>query len=418
MNRYVIAALVLVSSAAACTEASQNTSTSTPTTMPEQGMSTTVAPTTTSVARSTTTIEIVSPLPEPTGDVIASGDGWDLTDVEFAALVEFAATTMQQSFIAPVAVELLGPRGVTDLRGDVEYISASQWDVMRALRLVGDDDSLEAVNEIRQERVRGTCCAVVDGVITVQVEDTGSEPLSSYVIVHELVHALLTQNPPSGVLPDTAFDEPVDVVSGASEGVPQWVAIRYHDSLATTEQEAIADDLPIIRPADLEAGLPPAAAELLTFGYIQGPRLVDGVDAAGVDRPYDQVVDRFPGSSEQVLFPDAYLAEENPLEPTVPTVPTGSVESGAGRLGTQYLKMLAASVVREEAALELVRPWGGDAYVLWNEDDGVCLSVDVTMDDPSTAASLASVLIEWSESQSEAAVASDGTSISITSCSD
>ena len=225
------------------------------------------------------------------------------------------------------------------------------------------------VNEIRQERVRGTCCATVDDVITVQVEDTGSEALTSYVIVHELVHALLTQNPPSGVLPDTAFDEPVDVPSSASEGVPQWVAIRYLASLSAAEQEAIAGDLPIIRPADLEAGIPPAAAELLTFGYSRGPVLVDGVSAAGIDRPYDEVMDRFPGSSEQVLFPDAYLAEEMPADVPKPVLPAGAAELSSGTLGSLYLMMIASSVVGEETALELVRPWAGDSYVLWNEDD-------------------------------------------------
>jgi hypothetical protein len=241
-------------------------------------------------------VEIVSPLPPPTGAVVATGEGWELTDQEFSDLVDFAAVSMQQSFPEPVAVEVLGLNGVTDLgEPGLEYITPLQWDLIRALGLVSDDQSsLEEVNELRRQRVRGTCCIPAEEGLTVQVEDTGSEELTKLVIVHELVHALLTQSPPQGIVPNEAFDEPVDVVTAAAEGVPQWVALRYHASLTAAEQDDMADELPIIRDVDLESGIPDAAVELLTFGYTRGPHLVDGVGAAGVSRPYDQVVDRFP----------------------------------------------------------------------------------------------------------------------------
>jgi hypothetical protein len=357
-------------------------------------------------------------MPPATGAVIATGAGWELTDEEFAALVDFSASAMQRSFVAPVAVELMGPSGVSDLREGLEYITPTQWEVMRALGLVRDQDSLELVNEIRNERVRGTCCATTDGVITVQVEDTGFESLTSYVIVHELVHALLTQSPPQGVLPDSAFDEPVDVVAGASEGVPQWVAVGYHETLTPAEQEAISGELPIIREADLEAGVPDAAAELLTFGYVRGPDLVDGVGEAGVERPYDAVLDRFPGTSEQVLFPDAYVEEESPTAPVeLPAVPSGSLETGAGRLGSLLLMLTIEPLVGEVAASQLVRPWAGDAYVLWSDGDRACIAVELAMDDANSTEALANVLADWAVGRPSASLESDGTSIGLSSCS-
>ncbi len=407
--------LALAFLVAACTS-SGGTATTAGASPAEEGPTTSAAAATIS-GFPTTTVEIISPLPPPTGAVIATGAGWELTDEEFAVLVDFAATAMQQSFAAPVTVDVMGPTGVTDLSEGVEYIAPSQWEVLRALRLVGAEDSLQKVNEIRQDRVRGTCCAARDGVITVRVEDTGYEALTSYVIVHELVHALLTMNPPRGVLPDTVFDEPVDVASGASEGVPQWVAVRYHDSLSAGDQQAISADIPIIRSEDLEAGVPEVAAELLTFGYVRGPELVDGLTAAGIERPYDEVVDRFPGTSEQVLFPDAYILDEVPVEPTMPAVPTGFQEAGAGRLGALYLTMLASTQVGEEGALELVRPWAGDTYVLWDEGDRVCLAAEVIMDDTTSGEALAVVLSDWAGAIQSASVEAEGASISIRSCS-
>ena len=43
--------------------------------------STTTPPATSSTAGTTTTIEIVSPLAPPTGEVIATGDGWEMAQL-------------------------------------------------------------------------------------------------------------------------------------------------------------------------------------------------------------------------------------------------------------------------------------------------------------------------------------------------
>ena len=348
----IAAALTLL--LASCTASGQDDPTTTGQSVATTEVtSTTTAPTTTTPPATTTTVEIVSPLDPPTGEVIATGEVWELTDMEFAGLVDFAAHAMQQSFPEPVGVEVLGLSGITDTTPTgFEFISPVQWDLMRALGLVSDDDSLADVNEVRRQRLRGTCCIPDDGALNVHVEDAGSEELTNLVIVHELVHALLTQSPPQGVVPNEAFDEPVDVVSGAAEGVPQWVAMRYHASLSDAERAAMAEELPIIRFIDLAGGVPLAAAELLAFGYVWGPALVDGLFAAGVSRPYDQVVDRFPATSEQVMFPATYVEAEIPVVVPPPELPSGTVATASGRLGSLFLMMVAKTVVDEEAAVE------------------------------------------------------------------
>jgi hypothetical protein len=325
---------------------------------------------------------------------------------------------MQRPFPDPVGLEVVGISGITDdTAPGFEFITPAQWELLRALGLVTGADSLAEVNEIRRQRLRGTCCRPDGDALVVEVEDAGSEELTNVVIVHELVHALLTQSPPQGVVPNEAFDEPVDVVSGAAEGVPQWVAMRYHASLTDAERDAMAGELPIIRSTDLDAGVPPAAAELLEFGYVRGPSLIDGISAAGVERPYDQVVDRFPATSEQVLFPAAYVEAELPVMVSPPGLPSGVVEAGAGRLGSLVLMLVAKTVVDEATALELVRPWGGDSYLQWSDGDESCVGVDVTMDDEPSAKALSDVLQTWAAAQSDAAVDVGGATISLRSCS-
>ena len=410
----VALALVLF---ACTTSSSATTSTSAPRVATSEASSTTDPPVTSSTA-ATTTIEIVSPLPPPTGDVIATGEGWELTDVEFAELVDFTARAMQRSFPDPVAVEVLGPSGITDATATgFEFLTNAQWELLRALGLVTNGHSLEVVNETRRQRLRGTCCTQDGDLLIVQVEDAGSEELTKVVIVHELVHALLTQSPPQGVVPSEAFDEPADVVSGAAEGVPQWMATRYHAALTVAEQEAMAEELPIIRSVDLAAGVPPAAAELLGFGYVRGPALIDGITAAGVERPHDKVVDRFPATSEQVLFPAAYVEAELPVTVSPPRLPSGVAGMVSGRLGSLYLMMMAKTVVDEATALELVRAWAGDSYVQWSEGSQSCLAVEIAIDDEPSAVALSDLLQTWARERVDATVDVAGSSVSVGSCS-
>ena len=415
--RLSVVALVLVLTA--CTASDDvTTSTSDPLVTTSQASSTTTPPVPASTEATTTTIEIVSPLRPPTGEVIATGEGWELTDVEFAELVDFTARAMQRSFPDPVAVEVLGTSGITDATATgFEFLTNEQWELLRALGLVTNDHSLDVVNEIRRERLRGTCCTEDGDLLIVQVEDAGSEELTKVVIVHELVHALLTQSPPQGVVPSEAFDEPADVVSSAAEGVPQWVAMRYHAALTVAEQEAMAEELPIIRSVDLAAGVPPAAAELLGFGYVRGPVLIDGITAAGVERPYDKVVDRFPASSEQVLFPAAYVEAELPVPVSPPGLPSGVAGTASGRLGSLYLMMMAKTVVDETTALELVRAWAGDSYVQWSEGSKSCLALEIAMDDGPAAVALSDVLQTWAGERVDATVDVAGSSVSVGSCS-
>ncbi len=136
-----------------------------------------------------------------------------------------------------------------------------------------------------------------------------------------------------------------------------------------------------------------------------------------MSRPYDQVVDRFPGTSEQVLFADAYLTEELPEVVLPPVAPSGVVTKASGRLGSVYLMMLAKTVVEEDDALALVRPWSGDSYVQWTDGDRACAAVDVLMDDEASAAAVADVLQTWAAAETESTVKVDGASISVVSCS-
>jgi len=63
-----------------------------------------------------------------------------------------------------------------------------------------------------------------------------------------------------------------------------------------------------------------------------------------------------------------------------------------GTIGSFVLKLAIEREVGESAALDLVRSWAGDAYVLSRLDEAVCITAEIVMDEPAAAAGLASAI--------------------------
>ena len=74
-------------------------------------------------------------------------------------------------------------------------------------------------------------------------------------------------------------------------------------------------------------------------------------------------------------------------------------------------------LVGEVAALQLLRPWAGDAFVLWSDEDRACIGVELAMDDANSTEALANVLADWAVGRPSASLEADGTSIGLSSCS-
>ncbi|HEY7513682.1 MAG TPA: hypothetical protein VIC87_04365, partial [Vicinamibacteria bacterium] len=72
--------------------------------------------------------------------------------------------------------------------------------------------------------------------------------------------------------------------------------------------------------------------------------------------------DRRPRSTEQVLHPAKYIADEAPLPVQVGTVKVAGRVINEGVLG----EMLAGTLLGEAAGRERATGWGGDAFRVWD----------------------------------------------------
>ena len=188
--------------------------------------------------------------------------------------------------------------------------------------------------------------------------------LTEFVLAHELDHAL----------EDQAFGLPSAIVSNDDRALAESALIEGSATALMAEYavEHIGAAELLNESAAIEGGtedLPPIALAQVNFSYFGGQRFVDELKTAAgggwdlVDFAYQR---RLPASTEQILHPEKYLDDEQPLPVS------GPPEAGAG------WKQVDAGVVGEFATREILRQdaekvgadaaaagWGGDRYRLW-----------------------------------------------------
>lgn len=368
---------------------------------------TTTAPTTAPATTAPPTTE-----PDTTPVVIDAGE-WQITEAEIAALHEFVEQTHELEFAAPVEVTTLEDIG-RDFAIGFEPIEEPEWVLMRAFRLVPDDLSRFGANQIRLDRIRGVCCdRSDDGAISVAVEVQSSEAATAVIIVHELVHALHRQT--LRELGGEPTSERPFPWAAATEGVPQFVAFAYVQSLPEAERQAVAADLPIITD-ELAVDAGPGPTDFLNFVYGTGPTFTASiVDELGVDGLLE-LMRNPPLSNEQVLFPQTYLDGEVPIDVDPPVVADGAEILHEGRLGLAMLSF--ALDLDDPEDLSPLQGWSGDRYVSYRFDGQLCVTANVVMDSPTDALGLEAELQARLGDDGPAGlrVSVEGTMLTLTSC--
>jgi len=259
-----------------------------------------------------------------------------------------------------------------------EAFESNEWWLLRALGFADSQVDRDVANQVRRDRIRGLCCRFNDGTqVVVEVEATKLE--TEAIVVHELTHALHTQHP--DLFENTRYDtdETPKPFAASTEGIPQFVTFAYLDQALPEDLAVVVPELPIIR-TDMIPLIGPGPARHLNFAYATGPAFVKAVvDARGIEGLSDLLASP-PTSTEQVLFPDKYLAGELAVDMPTPAAPPGVTVVASGRIGAAMLMFLLVDEVGENAALQLVEPWAGDQFVIYEVDGNVCMLATIALD--------------------------------------
>lgn len=299
--------------------------------------------------------------------------------------IDFVAATRGRDFVRDPVVVTLGDaafveRVLTDLESGfvddpeaVEMFDATY----RATGLIGADETIsEVYGRFGAAGILGFYDPETDELVVRQRDELSL--LTKSTIVHELTHAFDDQH---FDLDRPEYDDRTDEVAwgflAVAEGSASWVEAEWEATLTETERADLARE-------EFEFADPSVFDEfefsflLLELSpYEHGEAFVEELVEGGGTDALDEALEDPPITSEQVMSPDRYEAEEGPIE--MPAPPADGEVLYAG-LGGQILIDSLLNGVGVIRSFE----WGGDQLVVWTADGESCLRWDIQAEDGGT----------------------------------
>src|SRR5271154_4809909 len=202
-------------------------------------------------------------------------------------------------------------------------------------------------------------------------------------LVHELAHALADQQHPLGkyLHKGSPDDDASTARQAVMEGQATWLTWAYVSKRNGGKAEVppqMIDELTKTLGADgadfpVFTNAPLYMRESLVFPYNEGLRFQDAVFRKLGRDGFDSVFTRPPASTQQILHPDAYLADKKPSEPEPPSLESFIGKKlaknfhvlGDGSLGEFDHSVLLRTYIGEKEGAEAATHWHGGAYRLY-----------------------------------------------------
>jgi hypothetical protein len=191
-------------------------------------------------------------------------------------------------------------------------------------------------------------------------------PANQIILSHELRHALQDQYMNTHSLLDDSigdYDDRRLALLCLLEGDATFLMERFLLKRVPGGEEAggaLSGNAPLAAPP--VEGAPPVVRDQLVLPYTTGSEFVRAVWERGGWAAVRRAWDRPPASTEEVIHPAKYFADERPRLVGVGYTPPGSPKVvSQGVLG----EMLVRTLLGEEAA-DAASGWGGDAFRVWD----------------------------------------------------
>jgi hypothetical protein len=225
-------------------------------------------------------------------------------------------------------------------------------------------------------------------------EERRLTPQNELVLAHELRHAQQDQYMKVyDLLPRDVsdFDDRRLAILSLLEGDATLLMERFldRDLKGAGRASRAADDW-----AALTASMPRAPAvvrDLMVLPYVIGARFADEVWSRQGGAGMREVWSRPPASTEQILHPEKYWAQEAPEPAAFDYRPAGAAAViTAGVLGEAFVRTLLGAAADATVA---AAGWGGDRYQVWDVSGRTLLLWRSTWDTDGDAKELAAALL-------------------------
>jgi hypothetical protein len=267
-----------------------------------------------------------------------------------------------------------------------------------------DYDLHQALIDLQSEAVAGFYDPETAEFVVVS-DDDELNPNEQWTHAHEFMHALQDQYYPLELISDDSVNsEARFALRSVAEGEATLIQLLYLRAGYFTEDEvnSIFADINEQDTGILDE-LPPIIVSSFTFPYDTGFNFVlemyNGGDlfAEGDFANLDAIWDNLPQTSEQIIHPDRYLADDNPisvpLPPLTETLGIGWQQLDEDVFGEFTLREYLKQQLTEEEVEQAATGWGGDSYVVfWNEiEEQLVMALLLVWDSNSDGAEFASL---------------------------
>jgi hypothetical protein len=241
-------------------------------------------------------------------------------------------------------------------------------------------------------------------------------PYVREVLAHELTHALDDQyfnlNRPQL---DNADDETGFGFTALAEGDAKRVEDAYVNTFSPSERaSAAAEQVQLMLQHPELLTIPAILQTIIAEPYQDGPVLVQALlKAGGVDR-LNQAFSAPPTTSEQVLDPSKFLANQGAI--AVPPPTSDGPQAAKGVIGAYLLRQALGDSVPGDQADQAVKGWGGDNYVIWEDGTRTCLRDAMVGDNQTDTDTLRQALQLWATNHNAQLSGNPGDPITLTAC--
>ena len=254
---------------------------------------------------------------------------------------------------------------------DEVAVDQLEWELLGLIR--PDQNLYELQLALYSEQVAGFYDPDAEQMVVIGDHDLEA-PFLVVTLAHEYVHALQDRAFDLDALEDSVEDnqDALLALRALVEGDATLAGLQYAER--ALRQADFARPPPAEPPPDdVLARAPPALQAILIFPYVDGLAYVAALLRGGwpaVDAAYA----RLPASTEQVLHPAKYAANEAPLEVDLPSMigqlPPGWSEVRRDVFGEFMVSVFLAGGNVPVLAAKAAAGWGGDAYALYRNEQG------------------------------------------------
>ena len=329
----------------------------------------------------------------------SSGPGGSADEDLLTVVAEISTFVEEErglSFKEPATVTVLDETAFTervfeDFDEDEEQIRTNER-VLKALGLLAPD--VDLVADLRRFAAVGVLGFYDPETGELVVRGSELTPGLKSTIAHELVHALDDQ---WFELHRPEYDDRDDEIgfgfSAVVEGNAERISEQYVSSLSPEERAAAQrEELEAAGSIDL-GSFPPFLIQSVIAPYVLGPTLVEVVMSVDGQDGLDAAFENPPLTSEQVMWPDRYLADDQPIVVAAPSADGEIVDEGA--FGALALQLMLAEIIGFDPARQAAEGWGGDWYVAWEDGETTCVRAEFVGDTATDTSEIADALTQW-----------------------